>query len=131
MAQYIAQAQTVTAGSNVIFLTDESGGCRIRHQNGTGIFTVKGNGDCTSAKYRVSVHVVVTATAAAPISLAITEDGEPIAATTMAAVPAAIGDVLSLDSVYEVSTTCDCTKLALRALSVVPLTSAVMIIDRA
>lgn len=132
MAQFIAPAQVITAGSNVIFANaDNYNCCRIKHQNGTGVFTVKGNGDGSSARYRVSVHVLVTATAAAPISLAITEDGEPITATTMAVVPAAIGDVLSMDSVYEIDTTCDCTKLALRALSAVPLTAAVAIIERA
>ena len=129
MAEYIAPAQIVTAGANVIFGSGR-GCCKIRHRDDTGIFTLKGSGNCNPARYRVDFHIVTTATAAAPIQLVITEDGEPMPETTVAIVPAAIGDIISSQTSTEVVVDCDCAKVAVRALSAVPLTAGNIIISR-
>lgn len=130
MAEFIATAQTLTAGQNVIFSRETKCG-NVRHRSDTGIFTLKGSKNCCNpAKYHVWVHVVTTATAATPIQLALAEDGEVLPETLIAIVPVAIGDVTSGDTVKEITVDCDCAKLALRAISATPLTSAILDVSR-
>lgn len=132
MAKYLAPTQTVAINNNVLFNTDISGKCTIRHRDGSGVFTVKGSGKCCNpARYRVSAHVVVTATAAGPIRLALFEDGEVLTGTSIDVVAAAAGNILSGTAETEILAECDCSKITLKALTdAVPITSATMLITR-
>lgn len=132
MAKYTATAQTVAINNSVKFLTETGGKCNIRHKEGTGVFTLKGSGNCCNpARYRVSAHVVVTAATPNSIRFALYEDGEQLTDTLMAVVPASAGNVLSMQTETEVVVDCACSKLSLRAITDnAPLTAANMIITR-
>lgn len=88
--------QTVATNQNVVFTDDiVSGNCSILHRDNSGLITLKGNGTQCRARYKVTFGAniaVPTGGTAGPISLAIAIEGEPVASTTMAAVPAAAGD---------------------------------------
>lgn len=130
MAKFIATTQIVEAGNDVIF-GGNNACCKIRHRDNTGIFTLRGSGNCCQpAVYRVDAHVVTTATAAVPITLVLVEDGEVIPDSEIALVPAAVGNVLSGQTSTEIVVDCDCAKVALRGLTAVPLTIANLIITR-
>ncbi len=78
----------------------------------------------------VSAHVVLTATAAVPIQMALALDGEIIPGSTIAVVPAAIGDVISATTIVEVPVDCGCSHVSLVAVTAgVPVTSAIINVD--
>ena len=129
MAEFTAGAQVLLAGQNIIFGGERHCGA-VKHRDNTGTFTLKGGAKCNPAKYLVMVHAVTTATAAAPIQMVLAEDGEAMQATLMAVVPAAIGDIQSVDTSTEVTVYGDDAKVAVRAVSAVPLTSAVITFHR-
>ncbi len=102
--EIIANAlQTVELNQNVLFTdTVVCGSYSIVHRDGSGLVTLRGltNTQCR-ARFRVSFGANIALPAdgdVEPISLAITIDGEPVAATTMIYTPAAVeefGNVFS------------------------------------
>ena len=98
MAEYIAvERQTVNVGENVLF--DEAtihGGRYIIHRPGSGIFHLRGTGQCKS-RYRISFGGNITgATAGTEVALSVAAEGEPMLASQMIYTPAtgnALGNV--------------------------------------
>lgn len=131
MAEFVAVAQTLTAGQDVTF-QGESRCCNVRHHNNSPLFTLKGNRKCDcTAKYKVCVHIVFTAVAAAPVQYVLTEDGIVLPETLMAAVPAAVGETWSMSTVKEIPVDCECARVTLRAVTAAaPLTYATMDFQR-
>lgn len=86
--------QEVAANQNVLFTdTVVKGNCSIVHREGSGLVTVRGITDQCRARYKVSFGgnvAVPTGGTVGPISLAISINGEGIAATTMISTPAAV-----------------------------------------
>ena len=86
--------QEIAANQNVLFTdTVVKGNCSIVHREGSGLITVRGITDQCRARYKVSFggNVAVPAGGTVgPISLAISINGEGIAATTMISTPAAV-----------------------------------------
>lgn len=132
MAVYTANAQTVAANSVAIFQnTTCKQNCNIKHNTGTGVFSLKGSGSCCNpARYRVAFHGVFTTTGTDPIQLALTVDGEYSPSDIISTPPVAAGTVLDGTIVTEVVVNCCCSKVAVRALTAVPLTAGKLIIDR-
>jgi hypothetical protein len=86
--------QEVAANQNVLFTdTVVKGNCSIVHREGSGLVTVRGITDQCRARYKVSFGgnvAIPTGGTVRPISLAISINGEGIAATTMISTPAAV-----------------------------------------
>ena len=86
--------QEVAANQNVLFTdTVVKGNCSIVHREGSGLVTVRGITDQCRARYKVSFGgnvAIPTGGTVGPISLAISINGEGIAATTMISTPAAV-----------------------------------------
>lgn len=86
--------QQVAANQNVLFTdTVVKGNCSIVHREGSGLVTVRGITDQCRARYKVSFGgnvAIPTGGTVGPISLAISINGEGIAATTMISTPAAV-----------------------------------------
>ena len=86
--------QEVAANQNVLFTdTVVKGNCSIVNREGSGLVTVRGITDQCRARYKVSFGgnvAVPTGGTVGPISLAISINGEGIAATTMISTPAAV-----------------------------------------
>jgi hypothetical protein len=86
--------QTVANNQNVLFTdTVVKGNCSIIHREGSGLVTVRGITDQCRARYKVSFGgnvAIPTGGTVGPISLAISINGEGIAATTMISTPAAV-----------------------------------------
>ena len=94
--EIIANAlQTVNSNQNILF-TDTVVGCSssLLHRDGSGLVTLKGNTSTQCrARYRVSFGgnvALPTGATIAPISVAISINGEPVAATTMISSPIAV-----------------------------------------
>ena len=102
--EIIANAlQTVNENQNVLFTdTVICGSYSIVHRDGSGLVTLRGltTTQCR-ARFRVSFGANIALPAGGtvePISIALTIDGEPVAATTMIYTPAAVetfGNVFS------------------------------------
>lgn len=93
--EIIANAvQTVTPGANVQFTDTVVSGCHsIVHRVGSGLITLRGITNQCRARFKVSFGANValpTGGTVAPISLALSISGEPIASTTMISTPAAV-----------------------------------------
>lgn len=86
--------QEVAANQNVLFTdTVVKGNCSIVHREGSGLVTVRGITDQCRARYKVSFGgnvAIPTGGTVGPILLAISINGEGIAATTMISTPAAV-----------------------------------------
>ena len=86
--------QEVAANQNVLFTdTVVKGNCSIVHREGSGLVTVRGITDQCRARYKISFGgnvAIPTGGTVGPISLAISINGEGIAATTMISTPAAV-----------------------------------------
>ena len=94
--EIIANAlQTVNSNQNILF-TDTVVGCSssLLHRDGSGLVTLKGNTSTQCrARYRISFGgnvALPTGATIAPISVAISINGEPVAATTMISSPIAV-----------------------------------------
>ena len=84
-------AQTVAANQNVLFTDSVTcGNCSITHRDGSGLVTLRGNTTQCRARYKVSFGAniaIPTGGTAGPISIALSIDGEPVAASTMTVTP--------------------------------------------
>lgn len=93
-------AQTVAAGSNVIFTTDRvrsnsSSGCHgwLYHNASSGQYLITKPG-----VYNVAFNCNVTASAAGAVTLALRENGEALGGTTMAAQIAAADNLVNVST---------------------------------
>lgn len=104
MAEYsLTNPTAVAVNGNVPFdNVIHKGCCCIRHRAGSGIFRLKGGTCCNPAKYRVRFNASVVGVAGA-IRLAIYQDGEQLAETTMSVVPAAATDIWSVSTDTEIN----------------------------
>ena len=85
--------QTVAENQNVLF-TDSitCGNCSVSHRNGSGLVNLRGTTTQCRARYKVSFGANIalsTGGVVAPISVALSIDGEPVGASTMTVTPAA------------------------------------------
>lgn len=113
MAKFIAEAQTLTAGTPLNFSAVRSSPFGL--PTSTTAIKVKGSGcDCRPRYYIGTVHLVITATAASQIRLALYVNGVQQPDTVMAAVPAAIGDVISLDAPFEVGAGAEAVRISVQ-----------------
>lgn len=114
MAEYTSSAtQTVAAGQNLLFTaTPVCGNCNIIHRAGSGIVSLRGsNNCCNTARYKVSFAgniAVATGGTVGEISVAITQDGEPLYSATASATPAAIGDFFHVSPQTVINVPCNC-----------------------
>ena len=130
--------QTVAQGANIVFQNGERA-CRkgyIDHNNGNGIFTVRGVPGY-KAIYKVQFQgniAVATGGTLAPVSVAITENGEALGNATATVTPAAIGDFFAVNVATFISLPCGCCKtVAVRNVSdgtAIEVTNANIIIER-
>ena len=97
MAEYIANAiQSVSLNAPV--LLDASIPCNkgcVYHENGTGIFILKGKTDNCFARYQITFNgniAVPEGGAVTPIAIAITENGEPRIASEADFTPQAVDE---------------------------------------
>lgn len=136
--EIIANAlQTVPANQNVYFTdTVTCGNCSINHRDDSGLVTLRGMTDQCRARFKVSFggNIALPATGTVgPISLAISLDGEPIAATTMIVTPAAVGQFSNVFSAVfiDVPRGC-CSTVSVRNISTQPIDvqNANLIVER-
>lgn len=132
MAVFNANTQTLAANEVVIFQnTTCKCNANIKHNSGNGVFSLKGSGNCCNpARYRVAFHGVFTTTGTDPIRLALVVDGEYAPSDIISTPPVAAGTVLDGTIVTDIVVNCCCSKVAVRALTAVPLTAGRLIIDR-
>ena len=85
--------QTVAQDQNVIFTdTVVKGNCSIVHREGSGLVTLRGITDQCRARYKVSFGgnvAIPSGGTVAPISVALSINGEAVASSTMISTPAA------------------------------------------
>ena len=103
--------QTVAPQANVLFAETPVRDCRgqIVHRECSGIVTLRGAQN--RARYKVSFGANVaipTGGTVAPITLAITLDGEPLGSATMIVTPAAVGNLWSVYASVFVDAPCTC-----------------------
>jgi hypothetical protein len=136
-------SQIVAEDANVAFM-DGDRSCRkgfIEHRSGSGVFTIKGAGNGCRSLYRVTFNGNIAVAPAdeggvlGPISIALTENGEPLGnATAIISAPVAIGDLYNVSITTFVSLPCGCCKtVAVRNVSdgtAIEVTNANIIIDR-
>ena len=101
--EIIANAvQTVAANQNVYFTdTIITGNCSISHRDDSGLVTLRGVTSQCRARFMVTFGgnvAIPTGGAVAPISMAITIDGEPVPATTMIVTPAATENYFNINA---------------------------------
>jgi hypothetical protein len=84
-------AQTVAENQNVLFTDSVTcGNCSITHRNGSGLVTLRGNTTQCRARYKVSFGgnlAIPTGGTAEAVSVALSIDGEPVAASIMTVTP--------------------------------------------
>ena len=103
--------QTVAANGNVLFNETPVRDCRgqIVHRAGSGIVTLRGAQN--RARYKVSFGAniaIPTGGTVAPVTLAITLDGEPLGSATMIVTPVAVGDLWNVYASVFVDAPCTC-----------------------
>lgn len=94
--------QTVAPASNVLF-TETPVACNrgyVAHREGSGLVTLKGvtNGQCR-ARYKVEFGAniaIPTGGTAAPISISLSIDGEPLNSATAIVTPAAVEELFNV-----------------------------------
>lgn len=128
--------QTVADGQNVLFNeTPVCGKCAV-HRDGSGVVTLRGATSQCRARYRVHFGAniaIPTDGTVTPISVAISLRGEPLAASTAIATPAAVETFsnVSLDTYVEVPCGC-CTDIAIENTSgqAIDVQNANLIVER-
>lgn len=136
--ELIANAvQTVESGSNVLFTDTSVRGCSsILHQDGSGLTTLRGITSQCRARFKAffSANVAIpTGGTVGAISLALSVNGEPIAATTMIQTPAAVEEYSNIATGIYIDVPCGCcVTIAVRNTSdeAVEIQNANLIIER-
>lgn len=104
-------AQTVQPGANVLY-TETPAGCSrgwIMHREGSGLVTIRA-GNCR-ARYRVTFGgniAVPTGGTVAPISVAISLEGEALNSATATVTPAAVEEYGNVAAFAFIDVTCGC-----------------------
>lgn len=132
------QSQTVAVGAAVAFNNGERA-CKkgyIDHGNGNGVFTVRGVPGC-KAIYKVQFQgniAVAEGGTLAPVSVALTENGEALGNATATVTPAAIGDLFAVNIATFISLPCGCCKTVsvrnVTAGTAIEITNANIIFER-
>ena len=134
-------SQIVAINNNISFMSGDRA-CRkgfIEHRSGSGVFTIKGASNGCRSLYRVTFDANIAVAPApdgvlGPISIALTENGEPLGNATATVTPAAIGDFFNVSITTFVSLPCGCCKtVAVRNVSdgtAIEVTNANIIFDR-
>lgn len=129
--------QTVLTNQNVYFTeTVTGGGYSISHREGSGLITLRGNGNSTRPRYKISFGgnvAVPTGETVGPVSLAIALEGEGIAASTMTVTPAAVENYFNVFSAIfvDVPRGC-CISVSVKNVGTIPVDvqNANLIIER-
>ncbi len=129
--------QVVGTNQNVLFTeTSVCGNCSIIHREGSGLVTVRGITNQCRARYKVTFggNIAIPATGAvAPISLAISINGEPVATTTMIATPAAVSQFWNVFSAIYIDVPAGCcSQISVKNISnqSIDVQNANLIVDR-
>lgn len=104
--------QTIEANGNALFDTTRVPGCpSIIHSDGSGLTKLRGLTNQCRARFRVSFSgniAVAAGAAAAPISVAITIDGEPAMFSVMTVTPAAVSEYFNVSASIYVDVPANC-----------------------
>lgn len=131
--------QTVEVGENILFLNGDRC-CKkglILHNDSSGIFRIKGSGNCCKAIYKVHFNAniaIAEGGTVEPISVALTQNGEVLRNAVATVTPAAIGDFwnVSFETFIELPCGC-CDTVAIRNISdttAIDVINANIVIDR-
>lgn len=114
MAEYsFVPTQSVGVDDNILF-TNGSRACRkgyVQHRDDSGIFTLKGAGNCGRAIYKVQFNAniaIAEGGTVEPISVALTINGEELGNATAIVTPAAIGDFFNVSVSTLIDVPCGC-----------------------
>lgn len=121
MAEWISTtAQTIDANANVLFDETVVPPCpKVRHRKGSGVFTFKGGRYLVIFGANVAIPAGETP---APLSLAISLNGEPLQSGIMTVTPAAVGDLFNISRVVEIDVPCNCCyTLSIRNVGTTPV----------
>lgn len=107
MAEFINPlVQTVVVNSNVLFTdTVVEPCCKVRHREGSGIFTLKGGRYLVTFGANVAIP---TGETVGPITMAIALNGEAIQSASMVVTPAAVGEFFNIGRTIYVEVPCNC-----------------------
>ena len=130
--------QTVANDESVLFLNGDRC-CKkglITHNDSSGVFRVKGVGNCCKTIYKVHFNAniaIATGGTVEPISVALTQNGEVLRNAIATVTPVAIGDLwnVSLETFIELPCGC-CDTITVRNISdtAIDVVNANLIIDR-
>lgn len=131
--------QLVDANENIMFLNGTRC-CKkglIMHNDSSGIFRIKGAGNCCKAIYKVHFNAniaIATGGTVEPISVALTQNGEVLRNAIATVTPAAIGDFwnVSFETFIELPCGC-CDTVAIRNISdttAIDVINANIVVDR-
>lgn len=123
VAEYTLTTPTAVAEGNTVPYNNTvcSGGCCIRHRQGSGIVDIRGGNCCRPVKYRVSFHGVVSGVQGA-IQLGMFLDGELLPETLMAVVPGGTTALWSVDTDTVICSECSCSAVSVRVIEGDPVT---------
>lgn len=128
--RYVAQTQILAAGDAIQWARASDSSCCECGAAVTIAPKLKGGGKCGAVRYLVAAHIVVAATAAAGIQLALEVDGIRYPANLIAFPAATDGAPLTADLVTEVPAGCCGSRVAVVAVTAVPLTAAQLVIEK-
>lgn len=122
MAEFIsALPQTVEVNANVLFSDTVVAPCpKVRHREGSGIFTLKGGRYYVSFDANVAIPTGETVGA---ITLALALNGEALQGGTMVVTPAAVEEFFNVSRFMEIDVPCNCCyTLSVRNIGATPVT---------
>ena len=131
--------QTVANGENVLFLNGNRC-CRkglIMHNDSSGIFRVKGVGNCCRTIYKVHFNAniaIAEGGTVEPISVALTQNGEVLRNSVATVTPVAIGDFWNVGFETFIELPCGCcdtiTVENISTTTAIDVINANLVIDR-
>ena len=136
--EIIANAVQLVAANQNVYFTDTvvDGNACITHRDDSGLVSLKGLTNQCRARYRVffSGNVAIpTGGAVAPISVAISIDGEPVLSSTMTTTPAAVDNYFNVSSAIfvDVPRGC-CTQVSVKNIGTgsINVSNANLIVER-
>ena len=122
MAEFINPIpQTVEVNVNVLFTETVVCPCpKVRHRQGSGIFTLKGGRYLVSFDGNVAIP---TGETVGPITLALALNGEALQGGTMVVTPAAVEEFFNVSKTIYVDVPCNCCyTLSVRNIGDTPIT---------
>ncbi len=115
--EYIAQAQTVEPGANIVFSGSipACGARGVRRRDGSGIVTIRGSQCGAQRIARFTGNIAIpTGGTVGEISAALTLDGEPLPASKMIVTPAAVEEFWNIYTQGVLESDCCCDSIAVR-----------------